>query len=90
MPDNRVSLGGGFRSSRSSGIVLLAGCAMTRIFASLETYGQGTLSHLTMVMYTKLGLTLSTAEGNDTAIALCHSTDPLKLTVRALTVWLGS
>ena len=43
---------------------------------------------LTMVLYTKLGLTLSTAEGNDTAIFIFHSS--LKLTVRALKVWLGS
>ena len=40
-----------------------------------------------MVLYTKLGLTLSTAEGNDTAIFIFHSS--LKLTVRALKVWLG-
>ena len=46
-----------------------------------------------MVLYTKLSLTLSTVEGNvstvegnDTAIALFHSTDLLKLTVRALNV----
>ena len=35
------------------------------------------------MLYTKDGLTLSTAEGNDTAIALFHSTDPSKLTMRA-------
>ena len=42
-----------------------------------------------MVLYMKLGLTLSTAEGNNTAIALYHSTNLLNLTVRALKVWLG-
>ena len=42
-----------------------------------------------MVLYTKLVLTLSTAEGNNTAIALFHSTNLLNLTVRALKVWLG-
>ena len=53
-------------------------------------WGQGAPSHSTMVLYTKLSLTFSTAEGNDTAIAIFHSTDPLKFTVRALKVWLGS
>ena len=53
-------------------------------------WGQGAPSHSTMVLYTKLSLTFSTAEGNNTAIALFHSTDPLKLTVRELKVWLGN
>ena len=52
--------------------------------------GQGAPSHSTMVLYTKLSLTFSTAEGNNTTIAIIHSTDPLKLMVRALKVWLGS
>ena len=52
--------------------------------------GQGAPSHSTMVLYTKLSLTFSTAEGNNTTIAIFHSTDPLKLMVRALKVWLGS
>ena len=43
-----------------------------------------------MALDTEIGWILSSAEGNDTAIALFHGTDPSKFTVKALKARLGS
>ena len=69
-------------SCHTNTLALLTTAPPSCINRNIQTRGTDTL--LTMVLYTKHGLTLSTAEGIATAIALFYNTDSLKLTVRAL------